>query len=239
MSETPGDSLKKELAEIEQSLDQGNYKIGQWQRFLGHVCDLEPTEVASIESDITRVSNKLHRRHHYFEIPFVPGLIAEACVTLIGFIALFGDDPFIILSGVVLLAIGLQPTIKISVGMLLGIRYSYVYLLNVEPRFKMRYGSYMMIPQQKRILYHLSGAVGTPAAMLFGYLVFKVDFLLLANACMVFFMLAALMQVGAFTAVWFGYRKIGGYVLTNLTSPATAAAELKNYMEKSVHSHTG
>jgi hypothetical protein len=44
----------------------------------------------------------------------------------------------------------------------------------------------------------------------------------LAGALMV-----ALMQVGAFAAVWFGVRKLGPFLLTNLTTPALLAKEWK------------
>lgn len=226
------DSIEGELKKIEQSLDQGIYKKGQWQRFLNRVSFVAPQDLTDLENHITDVSNKVHRRNHYLEVPFLPGLIVEICITLMGILCLLSDNPFVLLTGVVLLAIGLQPVIKVSTGTLLGIRYAYVYFLNVEPRFKMRYGTYLKLSPPYKVFYHLSGAIGTPAAMLLGYVVFRQDYLLLADACMIFFMIAALMQIGAFTAVWLGYRKIGGYVLEQLTSPATAASELKKYRDR-------
>lgn len=227
MTQTTIESMQAELENIENSLDSGSYRSGRWRLFLDHVNECDAQELASMEQDISRVSNKLHRKNHFFELPVKPAMVFELSITSSGLICFLSENPFVNLAGVVLLVMGLQPTIKFLTGSLLGIKYAYAYFLNVEPRFKMLYGTYVSLSTEKKVLYHLSGAIGTPLAMLIGFFVFSGEYVLLANACMVFFLLAALMQIGAFTAVWMGYRKIGGYVLENLTSPAMAAAELK------------
>jgi hypothetical protein len=57
-----------------------------------------------------------------------------------------------------------QPLLKLAVGLALGVRYDYAYLLGVEPRIKMRFGTYLAASRPTRILLHLSGCIGSPLA---------------------------------------------------------------------------
>jgi hypothetical protein len=57
--------------------------------------------------------------------------------------------------------VSFQPLIKVSVGTALGIRYEYVYLFALEPRFKMAFGSYIAAPPWRRVLLQLSGLIGS------------------------------------------------------------------------------
>jgi len=130
------------------------------------------------------------------------------------------------LVSIILLALCLQPLTKISTGILLGVRYSYVYLWYFEPRFKMRFGTYHHLARWKKLILQLSGSVGTPIALLVGWRVLG-DAPLLAMLSLAGALMVALMQVGAFAAVWFGVRKLGPFLLTNLTTPALLAKEWK------------
>ncbi len=47
----------------------------------------------------------------------------------------------------------------------LGIAYDYAYLFHIEPRFKMSYGTYLAAPRWARIVFHLSGIVGSPLGL--------------------------------------------------------------------------
>lgn len=71
-----------------------------------------------------------------------------------------------------------------------------------------------------------TGSLGTPIALLVGWRTTMdapvVSTLLLAAAITV-----TLMQIAAFTAVWVGLRKVGPFVLSNLTTPARLAQELQ------------
>ena len=125
-----------------------------------------------------------------------------------------------------MLALCLQPLIKISMGIILGVRYSYVYLWYVEPRFKMSFGTYYKLERWQKLVLQLSGSIGTPIALLAGWRVLG-DVPLLAFLCLVGALAALLMQVSAFVAVWFGVRKLGPFLLTNLTTPALLAKEWK------------
>jgi hypothetical protein len=45
-----------------------------------------------------------------------------------------------------------------------GMDYAYAYLWRGEPRFKLRFGSYLAAPRWRRVVLHLSGTLGTPIA---------------------------------------------------------------------------
>jgi hypothetical protein len=83
-----------------------------------------------------------------------------------------------------------------------------------------------------RIWFHLSGAIGTPLALFTGYLVFLSGPLSLSYICLLLSAGALILQVGAFVAEWRGVRMVGPFRLSNLTSPATAAMEFKEYQRK-------
>ena len=230
------DQIKADLAALELSLDEDSYQVGRWQTWLDAVDASGTRNIAAMGDDITRVSNKLHGRHQSFQLPFRPIFAAEIVLVLVGCASLISEYPFLKLAGVGMLAMGLQPLIKVLTGLWLGVSYAYVYFLNFEPRFKMNYGSYMSLPGKRRVILHLSGALGTPLAMLAGYISFR-DYQLVANGLMILFILVALMQVGAFAAVWLGYPRVAGYRLENLTSPAKAAAELRRHQSRQVQAH--
>ena len=90
----------------------------------------------------------------------------------------------------------------------------------------MRFGTYHHLARWKKLILQLSGSVGTPIALLVGWRVLG-DAPLLAMLSLAGALMVALMQVGAFAAVWFGVRKLGPFLLTNLTTPALLAKEWK------------
>jgi hypothetical protein len=56
-----------------------------------------------------------------------------------------------------------QPLVKIASGTALGIKYEYAYLFGgIEPRFKSDFGSYLALSPWKRMIFHLSGTLGSP-----------------------------------------------------------------------------
>jgi hypothetical protein len=98
------------------------------------------------------------------------------------------------------LAFTAQPIIKTSVGMLLGVRYAYGYAQGIEPRFKMRYGTYLAAPRWKRFLLHLSGTVGTSLALWLTARQARPRFPKSAMVCQVFVWVQTLVQVIPFLA---------------------------------------
>jgi hypothetical protein len=56
-----------------------------------------------------------------------------------------------------------RPLIKVGSRTALGIAYGYTYLSRgIEPRFKTDFGSYLALSAWKRMIFHLSGTLGSP-----------------------------------------------------------------------------
>lgn len=219
------DKIHERLAEIDAALDDGSYKTGMWQGFVRAADTLAPTEKYALRDAVSAVSRKLHARHGFVKAPFGVAFVAEIGVLALGLILLGRPELIARLAGVVALALTLQPTLKIVAGLLLGVRYDYAFLWYLEPRFKMRYGSYFVLPPAQRVWFHLAGSVGTPVALFVGAIRMMAVSKLFGYLCLALGIGALLMQVGAFAAQWMGVRKVGGFALAQLTSPATAASE--------------
>ena len=116
---------------------------------------------------------------------------------------------------------------KVTTGLAVGLRYSYAYLWYFEPRFKMAYGRYLLLSDTRRRLVQLSGCFGTPLALTVGAFALSdvtwISWLAALGAAV-----TALMQIAAFVAVYMGVTRVGPFLLTTLTTPATLAAELRS-----------
>ena len=218
--------VRQVMDRIEDSLDSGTYCVGDWQKCVNELKRLGQDSTLMLSQDLTRISNKLHRRNQYPEAPMWTGLALEYLLLVMSMLAMTAESTSVRLASIIALALCLQPLIKISMGMLLGVRYAYVYLWYIEPRFKMRFGTYHHLARWKKLILQLAGSVGTPVALLVGWRVLG-DAPMLSMLCLAGALTAALMQVTAFTAVWLGVRKVGPFLLTNLTTPALLAKELK------------
>ena len=218
--------IAHELQKVEAALDTQSYRTGDWQRCLKTLDSLHPRDVPALKGALTRISNKRHSINGYPQAPAWVGFCLEYFALLSATLAVTTDGLLVRLAGVVLLALSLQPALKISTGVLLGVRYAYVYLWYFEPRFKMQFGSYLCLPRWRKLMLQTAGSLGTPIALLVGWRTTMdapmVSSLLLAAAIIV-----TLMQIAAFTAVWVGFRKVGPFVLSNLTTPARLAQELQ------------
>lgn len=222
------EEIRERLADVESALDSGNYRKGMWQGLLREASILEADERRSLAEAVSRVSRKLHGRKLYPHAPFGVAIVLE-CVLLAISIYLLGQAGLVaVLAGAVGLALTLQPTLKVAVGLLMGVRYEYAFLWYIEPRFKMRYGTYFVLEPSQRIAFHLAGSVGTPVAMLIGAVQLMPISALLGYLCLVLAAGALAMQVGAFIAQWIGINRIAGFQLSTLTSPATAAFEWRH-----------
>lgn len=218
--------VRQALDRIERELDDGSYKVGGWQKGLAEIKKLDEGAVSMLSQDLTRISNKLHRRNKFPEAQAWIGFVFEYLLLAASILLMTTESSLLRLVSIVLLALCLQPLIKISTGVLLGVRYSYVYLWYFEPRFKMRFGTYHGLERWKKLVLQLSGSIGTPVALLVGWRVLA-DEPLLAALCLAGAVGAGLMQLAAFVAVWSGVRKLGPFLLTNLTTPALLAKEWK------------
>jgi hypothetical protein len=161
--------LSTELERIGSRLDEGSYRPGPWAKFLRAAEARPRAERLGLADRASRVSDKLHRRRHRRTFSCWTGLSLELIATAVALVllevGLRGASGGRVLAAAIILTVTLQPLVKIAVGYLLGIRYSYFYIWgNYEPRFKMRYGTYLCAERWRRVLLHLSGTVGSPLA---------------------------------------------------------------------------
>jgi hypothetical protein len=161
-------ALCAQLDAIEQSIDGGTYRAGTWQRFLEQAARATPEERRSLEEAVTRVSEKLHARKGGRRLTAPRGLAFESLATVLGLLVLAGgaasERASLVAVAAVVLGTALQPLLKTSTGIALGMDYAYAYLWRGEPRFKLRFGSYLAAPRWRRVVLHLSGTLGTPIA---------------------------------------------------------------------------
>jgi hypothetical protein len=120
-----------------------------------------------------------------------------------------------------------EPLVKVSVGWLLGIRYDYAYVRGIEPRFKMRYGTYFAAPRAVRVVLHLAGTIGSPlSAWLVGRLA-RPTLPLAGTVCTVAFWAVVAFNALLFFAALAGFRHLGRTRL-NVSSGGVAGAELRD-----------
>jgi hypothetical protein len=109
----------------------------------------------------------------------------------------------------------------------LGVHYDYMYLLGIEPRFKMRYGTYITRPRPFRVAVHLAGTIGSPlAAYLASWLLYPA-LPGAAEFCLVAFWVLVFINVFNFVAALAGIRRIGPMLLS-MTSAGAAAQEIRD-----------
>lgn len=225
------DDLSEALRRIENGLDTGTYGPGQWAAFLLAATRQPRVERVAISDHVSRVSDKLHLRRGRRTLAFRLGILVEAIATGIGVLLLAigvgrGSNVFALASAFILMAT-LQPLIKTSVGQALGIRYSYAYLWGVEPRFKMRYGTYLAAPRWRRVLFHLSGTLGSPFALwLVGSLATR-KMTVTASICTALFWVLVGIQVIPFAAGLAGLRRLGPVGPVTVASGGGAGVELR------------
>jgi hypothetical protein len=228
-SQLSGD-LRGRLAAIEQAVDDATYRPGPWQALIRELRNSDSAERAALADDISRVSRKLHLRKRRRRVSLHDGILLEAIATVAGAIlmmigvSLRSDVTAAV--GVLIWTVTFQPLIKLAVGRLAGIHYDYVYLLAVEPRLKMMYGSYLARPRLARIVVHLAGTVGSPLAAYLGYALLRGALPGAAAFCLGAFWVLALINVINFVAALSGAHRLGPLPLS-LSSAGAAAQEIR------------
>jgi hypothetical protein len=224
--------LRNKLELIEISLDQGSYKPGPWAAFLRDARRASPEERAALAEDISRVSNKLHRRNRRFTMPFPLALLLELAATVAGVMllrrGLKNKSPLYVGIAANTLAMTMQPLVKIATGLSLGVRYAYAYAQGVEPHFKMRYGSYLAAPRWKRVLVQASGMLGTPLALWSMTRLTALEMPKTAKVCKVLFWLLGAWQIILFVLGLVGVKRLGKLELVRGTSGGAAGGEIHN-----------
>ena len=222
--------MRERLKAIETSLRNDNYRVGDWQSLVSELDRESITNRRELREEVSRVSVLLHGRNGFLSLPFLPVYLMELALLMLGIVLIGSDQLVVDLVGCFLLGVTAQPVIKVSTGLILGLRYEYAFLWFFEPRFKMKYGHYLCLAPLSRVVLHTLGSLGTPLALWIAYLQLTphVDWLgfLALMGCLA----TALMQVAAFAAEWLGVRRIGRFRLSQLTSPATAAFEFKKML---------
>jgi hypothetical protein len=207
--------LRAQLAEIETSIDVGNYRAGPWDKFI-RAARNQPDEVrAALADDASRVSRKLHMRTGRTTMPVARALLLEGVGTVAGAIVLgigvSSGVGIVSLLGALIWTATFQPLVKIGVGTWLGINNDYAYLerTSMEPRFKIRYGSYLAQPRWKRIVFHLAGIVGSPLGIATAAALMRPVEPTTAEVCMAIFWIVNAVNIVAFFGGLSGRRKLG------------------------------
>ena len=227
------DELRNQLVAIEADLDAGGYHVGAWDEFLRRVRGRSQQERHGLAADVSRVSRKLHARNGLRTVSLPAGIALELLATAVGGAALAigraqGSSVAAVVAAVIWITT-FQPLVKVCVGALLGVRYEYVYLRGIEPRFKMRYGTYLAAPRWARIVVHLSGTVGSPFAAWLGRKLMQPRLAPAASICMVLFWAVVALNALLFSAALIGVRRIGPIKLST-TSGGAAAWELREVL---------
>ena len=159
--------LAETLSEIEDTLDAGTYQPGMWGRFLEEARACPDTERASLAPRVSEVSARLHEGKSQTLLPLESALALEVAGVLMGAACAGASralgSSVLAMGAASLWASTLQPLLKVGVGAALGVRYEHAYLWKGEPRFKMRYGTYLARPRWQRIALHVAGCLGAPA----------------------------------------------------------------------------
>lgn len=185
----------------------------------------------ALAPDVTRVSDKLHQRKHPTRFPLWVGLVSEAIGVAAGVglleLGLGRAHTGLVITAAIILTIALQPPIKIATGFLVGVRYTHFFFFGVEPRFKMRYGTYLSAARWRRVLLHLSGTVGSPLAFCWVALRAGETMPRASAICWALFLLLVAVQLTAFLLGLAGVRRLGPLGAVRHTSGGAAACEIR------------
>jgi hypothetical protein len=98
-------------------------------------------------------------------------VLVEALVAIIGGILIASgiarESSLLAVIGMLLWVGSFEPLLKVGVGTALGIEYDYAYLYGgAEPRFKMKFGTYLALAPFRRALVQFAGTLGSPLGAL-------------------------------------------------------------------------
>jgi hypothetical protein len=207
-------SLHDRLATIEAAVDRGDYTPGPWRSLVNEIRDSPQTERAALADDVTRVSRKLHLRKPRRTPGVVGALLLEALAGILGGIlaaaALNRGSTLLALVGMGLWVMAFEPLIKLSVGTALGVEYDYAYLYGrVEPRFKMKFGSYLSLTPLRRAIVQFAGTLGSPLGALLAARLFAPELPTARVISLIVFWLVVLTNVSGVISELAGVRKLG------------------------------
>lgn len=171
-SAVTAEAVRDQVLAVERSIDDGSYRAGPWAEATRRAGALPREQRLALAEDISRVSDKLHRHNHPGrKVGAGLGVVLELIGTADGLVGVYlglrWDLPILVWVSTFVMCATLQPLVKMLVGRLLGVRYSYFYLhFILEPRVKMRYGTYLALSTTGRVIVHFAGMIGSPGAFL-------------------------------------------------------------------------
>jgi hypothetical protein len=228
--QTEAGDLRGRLAAIERAVDEGSYRPGPWHALVRDIRNSMFFERAAVADDVSRVSRKLHLRKRRRRVAMNTGILLEIVLTIVGGMVMTlgvaihsGALAFV---GALFWMVTFEPLIKLMVGRAMGVHYDYFYLLGIEPRLKMRYGSYLERPRLLRIIVHLSGTVGSPIAAWLTHWMLSQAQPGAAAVCYGAFWVLVIINVVNFLAPLFGMHRIGPMLLS-MSSAGSAAMEIR------------
>lgn len=112
-------------------------------------------------------------------------------------------------------------------GYWIGVRYSHSFFFGIEPRFKMRYGTYLSAERWARVLLRLSGTVGSPFAFWWVGVRSAGVVPRASTVCELLFLPLVAVQVLTFVLGLAVIRRLGPPGLVRHTSGGGAAYELR------------
>lgn len=223
--------LAHALQDIEHDIDDGKYRPGPWAAFLDDAAELPLEERRILSEDVSRVSDKLHALRGYSTLPVETALAAELLATFVALTLLASglraESSGAVAVAAAILVLTFQPLLKTSVGRLLGIHYAYAFLWKIEPRFKMRFGSYLAARRWQRVTLHAAGCFGFPLALWFVAATSEGRLDGVAHVCEVLLALALGGQALLFVLAFAGFQRLRPIGLLRHTSAGAAGYELQ------------
>jgi len=229
------EDLQKRLATIERAVDNGTYTAGPWQRLIADLRKVPPAMRAAVADDIGRISRKLHLRHRRYTVSVTVGLCIEASAAALGGVLLALGIACIsnalAIVAMLLWVSSFQPLIKLASGSTLGIAYEYAYLYGgIEPRFKTDFGSYLALSAWKRMIFHLSGTLGSPLGAALVAVIADERLWVATMASWAAFWIVLAINGAAFLAGFTCTTRIAGLRIAE-TSGGLAAIELRSVLQ--------
>jgi hypothetical protein len=193
---------------------------------------------AVLAGDVGRVSRKLHLRRQRYTVSVAVGLCIESfVVTLGGVLLALGIAQVsnaLAIIAMILWVSSFQPLIKVASGTALGIRYEYAYLFgSLEPRFKTDFGSYLALSSWKRMIFHLSGTLGSPLGAVLVAVIADERLRIATWASWAAFWIVITINAAAFLAGFINISRIRGFRIAE-TSGGMAAIELRSALQGAV-----
>jgi hypothetical protein len=218
------------LAAIERAVADGTYRPGPWRELVRDIRNSMFFERAAVADDVSRVSRTLHLRKRRRTVSMNTGILLEIVATMIGGLLLIAGVALrsnaVSLLGAIVWMITFEPLIKLMAGRLAGVEYDYMYLWGVEPRLKMRYGTYLARPRLLRIIVHLSGTVGSPLAAWFASWMLADTMPLVSLLCYAAFWILIAINATNLVAPLVGVYHLGPLPVS-MSSAGAAALEMK------------